>query len=60
MGEFVIKDALLDQYSEEKPPGHFLITRVHPLDYSNIGSDSRRNSCKARKHEPGRAGQVYS
>lgn len=37
IGEFVIKDALLDQYSEGKYRGDFLITEIRPSYYSTSG-----------------------
>lgn len=37
IGEFVIKDALLDQYSEGKYRGDFLITEIRPYYYSTGG-----------------------
>ncbi|MGA3681973.1 DUF3275 family protein [Pseudomonas graminis] len=37
IGEFVIKDALLDQYSEGKYRGDFAITEIRPSYYSNGG-----------------------
>jgi len=37
IGEFVIKDALLDQYSEGKYRGDFLITEIRPSYYTNGG-----------------------
>lgn len=37
IGEFVIKDALLDQYSEGKYRGDFLITEIRPSYYSTGG-----------------------
>ncbi len=37
IGEFVIKDALLDQYSEGKYRGNFLITEIRPSYYSTSG-----------------------
>lgn len=37
IGEFVIKDALLDQYTEGKYRGDFLITEIRPSYYSTAG-----------------------
>lgn len=37
IGEFVIKDALLDQYDEGKYRGDFLITEIRPSYYSTAG-----------------------
>ena len=37
IGEFVIKDALLDQYNEGKYRGDFLITEIRPSYYSTSG-----------------------
>lgn len=37
IGEFVIKDALLDQYSEGKYRGDFAITEIRPSYYTNGG-----------------------
>ncbi|QLG94704.1 DUF3275 family protein [Pseudomonas yamanorum] len=37
IGEFVIKDALLDQYDEGKYRGDFLITEIRPSYYSTSG-----------------------
>ncbi|MFC6299116.1 DUF3275 family protein [Pseudomonas sp. CCM 7893] len=37
IGEFVIKDALLDQYNEGKYRGDFLITEIRPSYYSTAG-----------------------
>jgi len=37
IGEFVIKDALLDQYGEGKYRGDFLITEIRPSYYSTAG-----------------------
>lgn len=37
IGEFVIKDALLDQYDEGKYRGDFLITEIRPSYYSTGG-----------------------
>ncbi len=37
IGEFVIKDALLDQYTEGKYQGDFLITEIRPSYYSTGG-----------------------
>jgi len=37
IGEFVIKDAILDQYSEGKYRGDFLITEIRPSYYSTSG-----------------------
>ncbi|KPW67350.1 Uncharacterized protein ALO81_05164, partial [Pseudomonas cannabina] len=37
MGEFVIKDALLDQYHEGKYRGDFVITEIRPSYYTNGG-----------------------
>lgn len=37
IGEFVIKDALLDQYGEGKYHGDFLITEIRPSYYSTAG-----------------------
>ncbi|TFW43132.1 DUF3275 family protein [Pseudomonas fluorescens] len=37
IGDFVIKDALLDQYGEGKYHGDFLITEIRPSYYSSAG-----------------------
>lgn len=37
IGEFVIKDALLDQYNEGKYRGDFAITEIRPSYYTNGG-----------------------
>ncbi|TVT83955.1 DUF3275 family protein [Pseudomonas sp. H3(2019)] len=37
IGEFVIKDALLDQYNEGKYRGDFLVTEIRPSYYSTAG-----------------------
>ncbi|KPX13864.1 DUF3275 family protein [Pseudomonas syringae] len=37
IGEFVIKDALLDQYHEGKYRGDFVITEIRPSYYTNGG-----------------------
>ncbi len=37
IGEFVIKDALLDQYHEGKYRGDFAITEIRPSYYTNGG-----------------------
>lgn len=37
IGDFVIKDALLDQYGEGKYQGDFLITEIRPSYYSTAG-----------------------
>lgn len=37
IGEFIIKDALLDQYDEGKYKGDFLITEIRPSYYSTAG-----------------------
>lgn len=37
IGEFVIKDALLDQYNEGKYRGDFVITEIRPSYYTNGG-----------------------
>lgn len=37
IGEFVIKDALLDQYNEGKYRGEFAITEIRPSYYTNGG-----------------------
>ncbi|WP_122576020.1 DUF3275 family protein, partial [Pseudomonas viridiflava] len=37
IGEFVIKDALLDQYDEGKYRGDFAITEIRPSYYTNGG-----------------------
>lgn len=37
IGEFVIKDALLDQYDEGKYRGVFIITEIRPSYYSTAG-----------------------
>ncbi|RMV76080.1 MULTISPECIES: DUF3275 family protein [Pseudomonas syringae group] len=37
IGEFVIKDALLDQYLEGKYQGDFVITEIRPSYYTNGG-----------------------
>jgi len=37
IGEFVIKDALLDQYDDGKYRGDFLITEIRPSYYSTAG-----------------------
>lgn len=37
IGEFVIKDALLDQYSEGKYRGNFAISEIRPSYYSTGG-----------------------
>lgn len=37
IGEFVIKEALLDQYDEGKYRGHFVIAQIKPSTYSTSG-----------------------
>ena len=37
IGEFVIKEALLDQYTEGKYTGNFVITQIKPQSYSHAG-----------------------
>ncbi|GAO97336.1 hypothetical protein PSA5_31475 [Pseudomonas syringae pv. actinidiae] len=44
IGEFVIKDALLDQYLEGKYRGDFVVTEIRPSYYTNGGSLSLRSA----------------
>ncbi len=37
IGEFVVKDQVLDQYSEGKYDGEFVITQISPSSYSHSG-----------------------
>jgi hypothetical protein len=37
IGEFVVKDQILDQYSEGKYDGEFVITQISPSSYSHSG-----------------------
>ncbi len=37
IGEFVVKDQILDQYSEGKYDGEFVITQISPSSYSHGG-----------------------
>lgn len=37
LGEFVVKDALLDQYTEGKYDGHFVIIEIRPASYTHSG-----------------------
>ncbi|PUA41279.1 hypothetical protein C5U62_32785 [Pseudomonas protegens] len=37
IGEFVVKDSLLDQYDEGKYIGEFVITQISPSSYSHSG-----------------------